>query len=187
LFVALIVGLVVLNRRGRTLVAAWVLCGTLVVNGSEFFALPELDRTLALYATPIVIAAFLIRPAGAFYIFGLSVADYVVAYARHTGEHPFNWFSLLVLAGVAAATWVAARRTAWLEEGEEMYRRELERAIADLDELEARVAVLRAELEAQRQESPGRRAEGVGPETEPVPHATDVVRLVSSDDRGAAG
>jgi transposase len=94
---------------------------------------------------------------------------------------------LLVLAGVAAAAWVAARRTAWLEEGEEMYRRELERAIADLDELEARVAVLRAELEAQRQESPGRRAEGVGPETEPVPHATDVVRLVSSDDRGAAG
>jgi hypothetical protein len=186
LFVVLIVGLIVLNRRGRTLLAAWVLCGALVINGSEFFALPDLDRSLALYATPIVVAAFLIRPAGAFYILGLSIVDYVVVYARTAGDHPFNWFSLLILGGVAAAAWAAARRAAWLEEGEEMYRRELERAVAELDALELRVAALRAELEGQQPPAAARPAAQLLPGSLAAPAAAGV-RLMGAEEPDAGG
>jgi hypothetical protein len=86
-FVLLLLVLLVVNRRGRTTLAAWVFCGALVLNGSEFLALPDLDRALVIYAAPIIVASFLLRPAGAYYIFALSVADYLAPMlSRLTGR-----------------------------------------------------------------------------------------------------
>lgn len=178
-FLALLALLVLANQKGHTLLASWVFCGALVLNGSEFFPLPELDRTLALYAAPILVAAVLIRPAAAFEVFALSFADYVIAYVRHAATHPFNWVSLLILFGFSVAAWLAARRAAWFEESEEMYRLELDRVVADLDALQDRWAMLITQLESDAP-SPsvvggrqlwGPAAEGVGV------HASEAWRL----------
>jgi hypothetical protein len=150
LFLGVIVLLVYVNSRGYTLLATWVLCGSIVLNGSEFFALAQLDRRLALYAVPVVLAAFLIHPVAAFEMFALSLADYLLAYVRHAGEAPFNWFTIVVLLGVACMAWLVARRTAWFEENEDACRRELEIAVAQREELERQVQTLRAELSAER-------------------------------------
>ena len=156
LFLVLLMALLAANRRGHTMMASWVFCGTLVVNASEFFRLPELDRALVIYAVPIIVAAFLIKPVAAFELLALCVADYLVAYLRHAREVPFNWFSLVVLLGVAWATWLAARRATWFEEADEIHRSELDLAIAEREALEAQVAALRGELDAER--SAGARA-----------------------------
>lgn len=186
LFAGLLVVLVLVNRRGRTLLASWVFCGLLVLNGSEFFALPELDRTLVVYAAPILVAGFLIRPVAAFQVLALSAADYLVAYLRHAGDHPFNWLSLLVLTGLAAASWLAARRAAWFEEGEEMFRVELDRVAADRDELEARVASLRAQLEALRAPASARSNAGRRPEAEYAgPRVRRSLQLMDAEKPGA--
>jgi hypothetical protein len=149
-FMILLAFLAIANRRGHTMLASWVFCGALVLNGSEFFALPELDRTLTLYAAPIMVAAFLIRPVAALEVLVLSIVDYLIAYFRHAAEYSFNWISLLVLCAFALAAWLAARRAAWFEESAEMYRLELDRVVADFDRVEANMAALRVQFEARQ-------------------------------------
>jgi hypothetical protein len=147
-FVIAVAVLIVVNRRGHTVPASWAICGILVLNGSWLFPLPELNTVLAMYATPILVGAFLIKPTAAIYLYALSCADYLVAYLREGRVYPFNWLSLVVLGGVAVAAWLAARRSAWFEESEAMYGSELDRVVAELDLLERRLGVSPEQPEA---------------------------------------
>lgn len=149
-FLAVVGTLIPLNRRGYTTLACWILCAALVLNGSGFFSLSELDRVLVLSVSPILVAAFLIGPNAAFQFLALGVADYLLACARHGGGVPLNWLSLLTLAGITVAIWLVARRAAWFEEAEEMSRLELDRAVLERDELDLSVQTLHAELDAER-------------------------------------
>lgn len=99
-FLVAVAALIVVNRRGHTLPASWAICGILVPNGSWLFPLPELNTVPAMYATPILVRAFLIKPTAAVYLYVLSCADYLVAHLREGQAYPFNWLSLVVLGGV---------------------------------------------------------------------------------------
>jgi hypothetical protein len=153
IFFCVVALLVVVNGRGYTLLASWVFCAAIVLNGSESFALAQLDRRLVMYAVPVVLAAFLLRPLAAFDMYVLSFADYLVAYWRHAGDAPFNWFAFVVLLGVACLAWLTARRTAWFEQTEDVYRAELDLAVTEREELERQVEALRAELSVGREDA----------------------------------
>lgn len=140
--------LIVVNRRGHTLLASWAICGILVLNGSWLFPLPELNTVLAMYATPILVGAFLIKPPAAVYLYALSCADYLVACLHEGRPYMFNWLSLVVLGGVAVVACLASRRSAWFEESEAMYRSELDRVAAELDLLKQRLAASPGQPEA---------------------------------------
>ncbi len=151
LFCGVIFILLVVNRLGFWKTATWGLLTCLVLSGSIFFNLASLDRVFIVSAIPALVAAFLLRPAAAFELAALSAGCYTVVWFRHGQTPGFNWLSLMVLAGVALVSWLAARRVAWLEEADDISRRELDRLADERDVLKGQVRALADEVNRLRE------------------------------------
>ena len=131
--------------------------------------------------------AFLIKPTASVYLYALSCADYLVAYLREGRAYPFNWLSLVVLGGVAVVAWLAARRSAWFEESEAMYRSELDRVVAELDRVQQRLVASPDQQEAPLP-SASRTPSSWAPGAEVAgSQGTEGVRFVQAPERGGKG
>ena len=151
LFCGWIVLLLAVNRLGYWKAATWGALACLVLSGSVFLDLGSHDRVFIVTAVPVVMAAFLLRPRAAFELAALSGGCYVMEWIHHGPTPSLNVLSLLALAGVALVAWLTARRVAWLEEAEDMSRRELDRLADERDVLKGQVRALADEVGRARE------------------------------------
>ena len=102
---------------------------------------------LIVSAVPVAVAAFLLRPRAAFELAGAVRRPLRDGVAAPRTDAQVNLLSLLALAGVALVSYLTARRVEWLEEAEDMYRRELDRLADERDVLKGQVRALADEVE----------------------------------------
>ena len=104
IFLALMVGSLVLNRLGYVAVATSITVALLVVGSLLFFSEKTLAQTFIIACVPVFIASFLIVPWS-----GIVVAAVVILGTLLLGYDSINYLSLFVLTAVTAVVYLLTR------------------------------------------------------------------------------
>ena len=127
------VGLWGMSRSGHTQWACHGLLILLVIACSTLLPIRDLDRTLIIYAAPIVAASFLIGPDRSFVFALLSALGYSLARLADGNSLTYNYVSVASLFMIALLTWVIAARQekdiTERQQAEEKYRNIFENAM----------------------------------------------------------
>ena len=105
-----LVGLWSLNRGGYTRWASYILLILLVLGCSTLIPMKSLDRTLIIYAVPIMAASFLIGPGSSFVFALLFALGYSLARLADGSLLTYNYISVLTLFMMALLAWLIAAR-----------------------------------------------------------------------------
>ncbi len=108
--VLVLVGLWRWNRSGHTQSASYMLLALLVIGCSTLLPMNTLDRTLIVYAIPIMAASFLVRPGSSFVFALLSALGYSLAWLADGSASTYNYVSVLSLPLTALLSWLIATR-----------------------------------------------------------------------------
>ena len=105
-----LVGLLWLNRRGRSRLASYAFLSILVImlSASIFFSIGALDRVMLLYVMPVLAASFVLGPAGSFVFALLSTLGYTLAYVTSGTTLTYNYVSVIGLFLMALVAWLAS-------------------------------------------------------------------------------
>jgi PAS domain S-box-containing protein len=98
------------SQSGHTQSAGYVLLILLVVGSSALLPAAILDRTLVIYAIPIMAASFLIGPGSSFVFAMLSALGYSLAWLAGGSASTYNYVSVLSLLIMALLAWLIAAR-----------------------------------------------------------------------------
>jgi len=103
-FLALLLGVFVLNRLGYVAVATTIITAMLVAGSLLFFTPENLAQTFIIACVPVFIASFLIVPWG-----GIVVAAVVILGTLILGYSTINYLSLFVLSAVTVVVYLLTR------------------------------------------------------------------------------
>jgi diguanylate cyclase (GGDEF)-like protein len=104
IFLALMVGSLILNRLGYVAVATSITVALLVVGSLLFFSEKTLAQTFIIACVPVFIASFLIVPWS-----GIVVAAIVISGTLLLGYESINYLSLFVLTAVTTVVYLLTR------------------------------------------------------------------------------
>jgi diguanylate cyclase (GGDEF)-like protein len=104
IFLALLLGVFVLNRLGYVAVATTIITAMLVAGSLLFFTAENLAQTFIIACVPVFIASFLIVPWG-----GIVVAAVVILGTLILGYSTINYLSLFVLSAVTVVVYLLTR------------------------------------------------------------------------------
>ncbi len=129
-FCAAIVGIWLLNRRGRVTLAAIAQLALLSLGLDIFFLYTQPQRIEVLFVEPVVVAAFILRPSAAFILAGVSAASFAVLNVIHGGERLLELQVGLAYFGIAIVAWLVASTLEWTVKALQRTAADLERDIA---------------------------------------------------------
>lgn len=132
-----LLGLWAVNRSGRTNLAVRLFIALSLVAPLLTLDALVVDRLLVLFAIPIMVAAFLVRPSGSFAVCALAVFGYTIEYALSDGSIEYNIigvFVLLFVAILASATASGLQRSLAASRASEAALRESESRLRNVVE-----------------------------------------------------
>ena len=135
-----------LNRRGRVDAAIWVCLAAMLVGATFFFDAATLDRALIVFAVPVAAGAFLLRPRMAFVTAGFALADYTALWLAYGRPTDYNFLSMFSLAALALLTYLVASHWRHATDVQEEYRAELERDVAEREQVQEALVASEQEL-----------------------------------------
>ena len=107
-----LVGLLWLSRAGRTRWAGYGYLVAFTMGVSGYFAAPDLERALILYAIPVFAASFLMQPASSVLLAVVATLGYTLAYLAGGSLEPYNAVAIVSLFFLALVTWLVSDRQA---------------------------------------------------------------------------
>ncbi len=103
-----LVGLLFLNRSGRTRWAGYSFLTLYVVVISSSFGTATLDRVLLTLTIPTLAASFLVSPASSFLFALLSTVSYTLFYLFTSPPQSYSYVSIMGLFMISVVSWLAA-------------------------------------------------------------------------------
>ncbi|HZY42295.1 MAG TPA: PAS domain S-box protein [Anaerolineae bacterium] len=127
---AFMLGLFLLNRRGKVRLAAYGALAAVIGITTLLIPLDTLNNSLVLYALPIALSSFVVFPAASLGVAALSISAYMLLNLLQKSGGYFNYLGVLALCLLAVTIWMVAD---WLQ-------RTVQQAQTAADELRADIA-----------------------------------------------
>jgi PAS domain S-box-containing protein len=143
-----LLGLFVLNRRGKVRLAAYGALGLMISATTVLMPLDTLNDSLVLYALPIVVSSFVVSPAASLGTAVMVAAAYCLMNLLHQADSPFNCLGVLALFVLSITIWTVAD---WLQRALQQAQAAAIDLRADIAERERAEAALRVSEERYRQ------------------------------------
>jgi signal transduction histidine kinase len=127
--VLLMVGLLYLNRIGKTRLASYTFL--VIPTLSPIFLFSDVDRVLILYVLPTMAASFLLEPPASFVFSLMATFSYTAAYLLRPLAHDYNYVSIISLFLMALVAWLASSSLERALEESRRHVRELDRRVEE--------------------------------------------------------
>ncbi len=108
--IAIFIPVWIANRRGRVRLASYSFLLFILIACVIFFPLTNLDEVLIVFAVPIMIASFVIRPGASFFFAVLSTATYTTMVLTSRTGVEYNYISVPIFFLIALLAWLVASR-----------------------------------------------------------------------------
>jgi len=96
------------NKKGKVLITAYIAITFTIVAGVLFGDMKFIEYTMVIFALPIGMASFIIRPSSSFIFAALTAALYTLSSITASYTWEYNLIAILALFALAFMTWVTA-------------------------------------------------------------------------------